>query len=497
MNPSERSHLATRAREMTRSVRTVLYELYEQVARSFDSSKDRRQTAATKEKAHFKVDVDLKHSNTMMQILLSSLLIQQLLISDMVAGFVSPFGLPSKQHQQHTSIRLWAQKPVRLPENAEGIVYVNELCINCEACAGFAPATFGCNQNIQKHVVHTQPTSAGELAQARAAMAACPVAAIRLDTKTTVKDDSAIVQSMSRSKEAPGQTFPRPLFQDETNTSNQPAVPSVYWTGHHNAASFGAVPFLVQATHQGQSVWIMVDCPKFPPKAAADICAVTGPSGPHYLVLTHTDDTADHEKWAQYFEGHLQEIFHAGDLGRYNWLQDASLEDVDILLQPPSDQDDEDDDRQHLVAYSLDGDMLPSNWPEQWKAGTILPDSNVVLLHTPGHSPGSIALYKRPEKQANNNSPGILFTGDTYAWTEVEGGRMTGFGPYGYDPDAKVHIRTLSQLLQLEWDVVAAGHGHSRDYRGDKDDNNKRMELKQAQDDLVPFVGWSKQKKKQ
>ena len=77
--------------------------------------------------------------------------------------------------------------PQRLEENVEGILYVNDRCINCAACSGFAPSIFerGKTKNAHKHIVNKQPTiqNKHELEGARAALAACPVAAIRVEKK--------------------------------------------------------------------------------------------------------------------------------------------------------------------------------------------------------------------------------------------------------------------------------------------------------------------------
>lgn len=288
--------------------------------------------------------------------------------------------------------------------------------------------------------------------------------------------------------------FPRPLFLDETNDSIEP-VPDVFWVGHHNEASFGAVPFLVRAQHNNESVWIMVDTPRYSAGAVDDVLSVVmtvgtnnndndQTNGPHYLFLTHVDDTADHGKWAERFP-QMRQIFHAGDLGRHNWIGDRTLEDVDILL-PNVERYGDDVDPNLLTAYSLDGQVLPSDWQEQWEAGSILHDSDVVILHTPGHSPGSITLYKRPsrrdESASQHRSPGIIFTGDTYAYTKAQSGKMTGFGRYGNNLEQQA--RTLAKLINLDWDIVAPGHGLSRDYRG-VDKPVKVDELEIALNDLV------------
>jgi glyoxylase-like metal-dependent hydrolase (beta-lactamase superfamily II) len=346
------------------------------------------------------------------------------------------------------------------------------------------------------HVVYRQPTNHHEVAKARAALAACPVAAIRVETlperrhraattdeKINVDNawseaDEWLVQRMSPKgdKQRTMRPFPRPFLLDELAPTDA-SVPNVYWMGHHNEASFGAVPYLLQIRHQNRPVWIMVDTPKYSATAVNDVLSVTGESsGPEYLFLTHVDDTADHGKWAERFPG-LKQIFHAGDLGRHNWIGDHTLEDVEILLPTPtstmaSPQLDT------LTAYTLDGTVLDHGWQGPFERGEL--DSDAVVLHTPGHSPGSITLYVR---RMAPNQPGILFTGDTYAYTTSSGGRMTGFGRYGNQ--RRQQVETLEKLSKLTaWDIVAPGHGHPRDYRG-HDNDTKLQELKVAQEDLL------------
>lgn len=354
--------------------------------------------------------------------------------------------------------------------------------------------------------MHTQPTSAEAIRKARAALAACPVAAIRIETlaerrhgasssdhetaaaveRAWSDHDQWTVQQMS-SKTTTGRPFPRPFLLDEM-ASTDTSIPGVYWVGHHNEASFGVVPYLLQANHNGRQVWIMVDTPKFSKAAVDDILSVTGVDGaPEYLFLTHVDDTADHGKWAERFPG-LKRIFHSGDLGRHNWIGDETLADAEVLLPTVgvavNNGDSNDDAQLYLTAYTLDGAVLggDSDWLERFESGASHDDSDVVILHTPGHSPGSITLYKRRGRAAAD-TPGILFTGDTYAFTPSGGGKMTGFGRYGNY--MKQQVETLSRIGDLQgWDVIAPGHGHPRDYRG-KGGAVKAAEMKVAQDDLL------------
>lgn len=440
-------------------------------------------------------------------------------------------------------------KPKRLTQNVDGVVYVNDRCIDCAACAGFADNIFRHDRNADAHVVYQQPQTSLDIAMTRAALAACPVAAIRIETlaerrhraavnkiqsskmeihETTDKaknqfdiewdeqDIWTVQQMTSKENKRP---FPRPflLFNDTdlavtdsslsttttttkttTKTSTHTtaaAVPDVYWVGHHNERSFGAIPYLLKARHNNNdNVWIMVDVPKFNVQAVRDVTSITGPNGPHYLFMTHVDDTADHLLWAEYFNStttkFCQRIIHASDLGRYNWIGDTSLEHVPILLQEPSKS-------KHrngaLVAYTLDGTYIDNeNWVHDFENGLLLNNTDVVIVHTPGHSPGSCTLYKRRTVPSNtsttpaiSSSPGILFTGDTYAYSRTNS-RMTGFPRYGRNMQL-LNTTLHSLVYELNaWDIIAPGHGTSRDYRTVGKDI-MYQELQQAQHDLFAY----------
>jgi len=87
-------------------------------------------------------------------------------------------------------------------------------------------------------------------------------------------------------------------------------------------------------------------------------------------------------------------------------------------------------------------------------ADEVLEDGSVIpvmgglsVLHTPGHTPGSICLHLKEH--------GVLFTGDTLL------SHHTGFSrpmPLpGYDADR--YWDSLSRLSELEFDVACGGHG--------------------------------------
>jgi glyoxylase-like metal-dependent hydrolase (beta-lactamase superfamily II) len=74
-----------------------------------------------------------------------------------------------------------------------------------------------------------------------------------------------------------------------------------------------------------------------------------------------------------------------------------------------------------------------------------LGDRAFEVLHLPGHSPGSIALFERRS--------GILFSGDA-----IYDGPLLHDLPGSSTPD---YVRTLRRLLELEVEIVHAGHDPS------------------------------------
>ena len=117
---------------------------------------------------------------------------------------------------------------------------------------------------------------------------------------------------------------------------------------------------------------------------------------------------------------------HAGDLGEHNWIGDKSIKNVEILLQSWS----SDHSRQY---FDLQRTRIDDN--DNDDNGGI---HEVVLVHIPGHSPGSIALQKWPisdirSSSSDKKAPRVLFLGDTYSYMR-EGGHMSGFPQFGNDP---------------------------------------------------------------
>jgi ferredoxin len=74
-----------------------------------------------------------------------------------------------------------ADKTNKLPENVSGPYYVDDQCIDCDACRETAPAFFHRNDDRGYSYVHRQPTTPQEKAQCEEALEGCPVEAIGRD----------------------------------------------------------------------------------------------------------------------------------------------------------------------------------------------------------------------------------------------------------------------------------------------------------------------------
>lgn len=58
-------------------------------------------------------------------------------------------------------------KPKRLEDNVDGVLYVNDKCINCGTCANFSPNIFRRNDADRKHIVYEQPSTEDDILTAR------------------------------------------------------------------------------------------------------------------------------------------------------------------------------------------------------------------------------------------------------------------------------------------------------------------------------------------
>jgi ferredoxin len=74
-----------------------------------------------------------------------------------------------------------ADPKLKWPDNVPGKYYVDEQCIDCDACRTEAPDNFVRNEDHGFSYVSKQPETPEEEAKCKAALEACPVEAIGSD----------------------------------------------------------------------------------------------------------------------------------------------------------------------------------------------------------------------------------------------------------------------------------------------------------------------------
>jgi glyoxylase-like metal-dependent hydrolase (beta-lactamase superfamily II)/ferredoxin len=169
----------------------------------------------------------------------------------------------------------------RLPENAPGAFFVDDSCIDCDACRQIAPATFARSRRLGQSIVAAQTASVAAETRARMAVVACPTASIGSSPKRPVGDAVA--------------AFPERI-EDE-----------VYYCGWHAEASYGAASYLIVRPRGN----VLVDSPRAARPLFERLDAL---GGVRTMVLTHRDDVADHAAFARRFG--CERIMHAADAGR-------------------------------------------------------------------------------------------------------------------------------------------------------------------------------------
>src|SRR5258708_5084852 len=261
----------------------------------------------------------------------------------------------------------------RLSQNAPGYFFVDSSCIDCDACRQLAPEVF--TDSGDASVVYQQPVSLEETRRTLMALVACPTGSIG-----TLKP-----QDFRAGIDA----FPMPIAEN------------IYFCGYTAESSFGAWSYLiVRPEAAGGNVF--VDSPRFATQLVKRIAAL---GGVRKMFLTHSDDIADHARFAERFG--CQRVMHAADGAK----------------------------------------KLGAEWTIEGEADVKL-DRDLTVIPTPGHTRGhSVLLYKQR----------YLFTGDHLAWSP-ERQTLTAFRSvcwYSWDKQ----IESVARLLQHDFEWVLPGHG--------------------------------------
>lgn len=194
----------------------------------------------------------------------------------------------------------------RLAGNVPGDFYVDDSCIDCDACRQIAPTVFSEHGDVS--IVYRQPSDDKEVLDALKALVACPTASIG----TTREYDAR------RGVEA---------FPDRVDEN-------VYFCGFTSEASFGAWSYLV-VRPESEGGNVLVDSPRFTQPLCKKIEEMGGIAT---IFLTHRDDVADHERFASHFRA--SRVMHKDDSAAHYGVErliegpDAVRLDDELLVIP-------------------------------------------------------------------------------------------------------------------------------------------------------------------
>lgn len=257
----------------------------------------------------------------------------------------------------------------RLPANANGTYYVDSSCINCDTCREVSPSVFA--EHSGYSIVLKQPETPVEIAQTHQAIIACPTGSIGSTSKL---DRRSIMQE-----------FPLKISEE------------VFYCGFNSPNSYGAKSYFIQ---HPTGNWL-IDSPRFSRTLVQKIEEL---GGLKFIFLTHQDDVADADKFAEYFAA--TRIIHY----------------FDKHAQPQSER------------------IIKGKDP-------IRVGEDFLLIPTPGHTQGHMVLLYRNT---------YLFTGD-HLYKRGEGLRATRRMCWWNWPE---QVRSMQRLLDYDFEWILPGHGH-------------------------------------
>jgi glyoxylase-like metal-dependent hydrolase (beta-lactamase superfamily II)/ferredoxin len=257
-----------------------------------------------------------------------------------------------------------------LPENVPGEFFVDSTCIDCDTCRQLAPQTFG--ETGEFSFVKAQPADAQQTHAALQALVSCPTGSIG-------------TRGANRAKEVM-RGFPLRIEDD------------VYYCGFNSPKSFGGNSYFVR---HPDGNWL-IDSPKYLPLLAK---AFEQLGGLAYIFLTHRDDVADAERYAEHF--HARRIIHRDEL-----------------------------DAQPGAEWIFEGEE-----PIELAKG-------FVAIPTPGHTRGHMVLLYENR---------YLFTGD-HLWWDRDDQRLGASRSYCWYSWPR-QIESMSRLLKCQFEWVLPGHG--------------------------------------
>lgn len=264
-----------------------------------------------------------------------------------------------------------ARVDLRHPANAAGDWFVDERCIDCGTCRDIAPALFG--DVADQSIVARQPDGGAEQVEAWLAAQACPTQSIGTRSRA----------------ERPGRLYPR-LIEPGSGVDD---------LGYCSPDSFGASAWFVRRP-QGN---VLVDAPRF---TAALVEPLAARGGVDHVVLTHRDDVADADRWAERFGARVW--IHRDDARAAPYATDVIDGSDDVEVQP-----------------------------------------GLVAVPTPGHTRGSVVFVLDGR---------YAFTGDSLAWSHERADLIAFRSACWWSwPEQTRSLERLAATHRFAW--VLPGHG--------------------------------------
>jgi glyoxylase-like metal-dependent hydrolase (beta-lactamase superfamily II)/ferredoxin len=167
----------------------------------------------------------------------------------------------------------------RLPQNVAGDFYVDDTCIDCDACRQIAPSIF--RDHGDYSIVYHQPETREETRLALMSLVACPT--------------GSIGSSQKHNTSVGVEAFPLRVADN------------IYFCGFTSEASFGAWSYLI-VRPEAEGGNVLVDSPRF---AGLLVRRMVQLGGVRTMFLTHRDDIADHALYGKRFE--CERLMHSAD----------------------------------------------------------------------------------------------------------------------------------------------------------------------------------------
>lgn len=265
----------------------------------------------------------------------------------------------------------------RHPVGAPGDWFVDTRCIDCDAARQVAPGLIERNPADGVSYFVRQPTTDAELEMAWRAVQVCPTRSVGHLTL----------------RRPPAPVFPHDLGD------------GVFRLGHNASSSFGAHSYLVTRPAGN----LMIDAPRWTRDVYEPVAALGGVA---HVLLTHRDDVADADRYADHF-------------GAEVWIHDDDASAAPYASQRIS----------GAAAQQLREDL--------------------EAIPVPGHTKGSV-LYLVDGH--------LLFTGDSLSW-DPRAQRLSAFRrACWYSWEAQTESLARLAALDRRIDRIFCGHGWSHDF---------------------------------